>query len=142
MFSLNEYYIDKIIYGKDCNINKDIYNKKWQKLINLLLIYNLNNKLSIEEIYKEYIQENKIILNIEIKKDSLGKKIFFMDCVVFCLEEMNETNTEIYINDIEYEFKKYFVPEKEGIYIIKIIFNFPISNCSYMFSECNKLKKN
>ena len=141
LFSLNEYYIDKIIYGKDCNINKDIYNKKWQKLINLLLIYNLNNKLSIEEIYKEYIQENKIILNIEIKKDSLGKKIFFMDCVVFCLKEMNETNTEIYINDIEYEFKKYFVPEKEGIYNIKIIFNFPISNCSYMFSECNKLKK-
>ena len=81
MFTLNEYYIDKIIYEKDCQINNDIYNQKYQELIDLLLINNTNNKQTIEDIYNKYIKENKIILNIEIIKNNLGKRIFFIDCV-------------------------------------------------------------
>ena len=33
LFTLNEYYIDKKVMEKDCKIDSDIYNPKWQELI-------------------------------------------------------------------------------------------------------------
>ena len=47
------------------------------------------------------------------------------------LNEMNETNTSLYINGKNYIFQKFFYPEKEGTYAIKIVFHFPIKDCSY-----------
>ena len=34
------------------------------------------------------------------------------------------------------EYKKYFNPDKEGIYIIKLKFNIYIKDCSFMFCNC------
>ena len=140
LFTLKEYYTEKNISENDYKIDLSKYNSKWQELIDLLLNKDYHNRPTIEEVYIKYIKENKIIISTEIENNYIGKKIYFFDCVLFCLKEMNELNTEIYINDIKYEYKKYFIPKKEGIYTIQIIFNFPLENCSYMFSECHKLK--
>ena len=55
------------------------------------------------------------------------------------LKELNELNVELYINNIKNEYKKYFIPEKEGIYTIKLTFNIYIKDCSFMFYNCTNL---
>ena len=96
------------------------------------------------------IEKNEILLKIIIRKDDINKEIYFLDNGSFKheedegkihnnLEELNENNTKIYINNIEHKYCKYFKPEKKGIYELKIEINFPITNCSYMFSCCNNI---
>ena len=48
-------------------------------------------------------------------------------------------NTELYINNNNYEYKKYFIPEKEGEYKIIIKFNIDLKDCSYMFVGCENI---
>ena len=57
------------------------------------------------------------------------------------LEELNHKNTELYINQKKYEYKKYFIPENEGKYNIKLKFNKNLKDCSYMFAKCDKIKE-
>ena len=38
------------------------------------------------------------------------------------LKELNTGNVDLYINGIKFKFKKYFIPEKEGEYSIKLKF--------------------
>ena len=89
---------------------------------------------------------NEIKLTVEINKDDINEDIYFLDNTDGTyneikhfhdnLKELNESNTELYINDIKYKYKKYFKPDKEGIYIIKLKFNIYIKDCSFMFCEC------
>ena len=51
LFTLNKYYIDKRIDEKDCRIDTDIYNPKWQELIDLLLKKDYHERPDIEEVY-------------------------------------------------------------------------------------------
>ena len=51
LFTLNEYYIDKRIDEKDCRIDTDIYNPKWQEIIDLLLKEDYHERPDIEEVY-------------------------------------------------------------------------------------------
>ena len=53
------------------------------------------------------------------------------------LTELNDSNTKLFINNKECKFDKYFEPQKEGIYKIKIIFNFYMTNCNFMFYNRN-----
>ena len=55
------------------------------------------------------------------------------------LKELNESNTELYINNKKYKFEKYFIPDKEGEYIILLKFNILITDCSFMFHNCNSI---
>ena len=55
------------------------------------------------------------------------------------LNELNESNTEIYINETPLKFRRSFKPEKEGIYSIAIKFRYPIKDCSYMFCGCDNI---
>ena len=48
LLTLNEYYIDKKD-EKETHINSDIYNPKWQELIDLLLQEDYNARPDIEE---------------------------------------------------------------------------------------------
>ena len=57
------------------------------------------------------------------------------------LKEINDLNTTLYINKKKYDFKKYFKPEIKGDYIITLIFNKNITDCSYMFSGCKNITK-
>ena len=96
---------------------------------------------------------NQINLIIKIDEADINKKIFFLDNNDYSyyinttkithfhdqLQELNEKNTKLFIDNQKIKFKKYFVPEKCGIHQIKIIFDFKITNCAYMFSKCKNI---
>ena len=144
LLSRNEYYIDK-----KYNIPKvnEIYNEKWENLINLLLKDDYHRRPNIEMVYNYIINFNKNNINeikITINVDSLGK-VYFLNNTddkdeLTKLKEINESNTEIYINGIKSDFQKYFLPKKFGKYIIIIKLLFNITNCSYMFYHCNEIE--
>ena len=115
LFTLNEYYLDKLD-EKECKIDTDIFDPKWQELIELLLKRDYNKRPSIEEVYKKYLINNEIMITLEIKEDDIENKIYFFDNWHNHdhLKEMNELNTKVNIEGINYE--KFFVPKKKGIY--------------------------
>ena len=102
-------------------------------------------KFPIKDFNKNSWQlfKNEIILIIEIENKEREQKIYFLDNTDNHdnLEELNETNVKIFINDEEYHYSKYFIPIKEGIYKIRLEFNFQMKNCSYMFYKCQNLKE-
>ena len=111
--------------------------------------YNIGTylKYPLNEINK---LKNEIKMKIKIEKDDINKEIYFLDNTHSKdengikhyhgnLKELNNINTELYINNIKKEYKKYFIPEKKGIYTIELIFNIYIKDCSYMFFNCDKL---
>ena len=55
------------------------------------------------------------------------------------LKELNESNTELYINNKKYKYEKYFIPEKEGDYNILLKFNILMTDCSFMFYNCGNI---
>ena len=57
------------------------------------------------------------------------------------LQELNEFNTELYIDNEKVKYKKYFIPKKEGEYKITLKFNVFLTNCSYMFAGCKNITK-
>ena len=89
-----------------------------------------------------YNENNEIRMEIKIRKEDVNKDIYFIDNDYKDeneitinphngyhnhLKELNISNTELFINDKKYEYKKYFIPEKEGIYSIKLKFNILIN---------------
>ena len=64
--------------------------------------------------------------------------IFFLDNTKFHdnLKELNKSNTELFINNIKYEYSKYFIANKSGIYTIKLKFNIKMKDCSCLFYDC------
>jgi len=94
---------------------------------------------------------NKIKINLNINNKDINKKIYFLDNTDYIedktnikyfhdnLKELNEDNTELYINNIKYKYKKYFIPEKKGKYKIKLIFKINIKDCSFMFAGCKNI---
>ena len=55
------------------------------------------------------------------------------------LNELNQSNAELYINNNKYEYKKYFKPNKSGKFHIRLKFNIILTNCSYMFAGCKNI---
>ena len=57
------------------------------------------------------------------------------------LKELNENNTELYINNNKMEkYEKYFIPKEKGEYKIELRFDIYLTDCSYMFSGCKNIK--
>ena len=93
-------------------------------------------------------------MKLKIKKDDINKDIYFLDNTsgkysingkeVYLnhdnLKELNESNVELYKNKKKRKYKKYFIPEKEGLYEIKLKIKINIKDCSFMFSNCNNIK--
>ena len=70
-------------------------------------------------------KENIIRMKFGIKEKDVGKAIKILynikEEIEGCdLKELNETNSELYINNKKHRYKTYIIPEKEGIYDIKI----------------------
>ena len=103
-------------------INKFIYNKKYR--------YKYNNEINIK---------------VKVEKEDINKDIFFLDNYKLIdtknehLNELNKYNTKLYINNKEYEYKKFFTPHKESVYKIRLIFKNTLKDCSYMFAECKNI---
>ena len=105
---------------------------------------NEQNQTLVEE------DENMIILILKIKQKHLNQDIYFLDNTNYTdlngedhlhdnLKELNNTNVDLYINNIKYEFKKYFRPKKEGVYCIKLKFKINLKDCSFMFAGCKNI---
>ena len=122
-------------------INKDNIGKK----IYFLEDYDKTKEYCLNEIEYNYKLKNILdyFLKINIKNEDevSRKKEEFLKSFKEDLKDMNETNVKIYINDKEYSYKKYFIPEKEGTYIIKLELNFEMKDCSYMFCGCEHIKE-
>ena len=98
-----------------------------------------------ESIKNEISQpKNQIILKLEIWNSYIGQKVYFLDNYEHNLsnypnknlEELNKSNTKLFINEKEYIYQKYFVPSEQGIYTIRLVFNILIKDCSFMFRCC------
>ena len=135
-----------------------IFNLSNNKLIG---IYKNNSKyynkgiflnFIISEFIKEYKNTKKYIQNdtksmniIDIKiyigTEDINEKIYFLNYKDknLNLEKLNDNETELYINNIKYEYRNYFIPEKEGKYHIKLKFNINLTDCSYMFYKCENI---
>ena len=95
-------------------------------------------------------KENLIILTLKIKQKHISKDIYFLDNIDYIdlngeehlhdnLKVLNTGNVDLYINGIKCEFKKYFIPETEGEYSIKLKFKNNIKDCSFMFAGCKNI---
>ena len=89
--------------------------------------------------------KNIIKMKLKIEKNDVNKptkilynidKIYF-DCD---LKELNESNTELFINEKKYNFKIYFIPEKEGIYEIQLNIKILMKNCCCLFYSLKNLQ--
>ena len=105
------------------------------------MYYNVN-KLNLDleknENNNNNKERNEIRMILKINKEDLYKDIFFLDNSKGHknLEELNDSNTTVYISDEKYKFIKCFRPKIEGIFIIKIKLTIKMKNCSYMFHNC------
>ena len=119
--------------------------------------YNVGTEIRypIEDFNKLFPTEddkNEIIISIQIRDEDVNQRIYFLDNTNFFdeetnryvsheqLKELNNNNIKIYIEEKPYQYSKYFVPEKKGMYTIKIEFNFLMKNCSYMFYNCENIR--
>ena len=99
--------------------------------------------------------QNKIVIIIKVKQKDINKKIYFLDNESYFqndktknfkdynkeIKELKENQVELFINDNKKEnFNKYFIPDKEGEYKIKIIFKNKMTDCRYMFRNCDNIK--
>ena len=167
---INEISINSNIFFS-CNINQEyaegapIFNIFNQKVIGIYIKYSryFNEGLLLKSIINDFIKEyknsrlesnyikksesfNEIDILIKVGKDDINNNIYFLDNYKDekgnrHLKELNESNTEIYIDNNKYDFNKYFIPEDEGDYDIKIKFNINLTDCSYMFAGCRNIIK-
>ena len=153
-----------------CNINSDsngapIFDLNNNKLIG---IYKNNSNyyakgIFLQFVLKEFIKEvihsrknlkkvceNKISFIVNVEKEDVFKKIFFLDNYIYkddfgkkyknqYFKELNENNTELYINGDKELYKKYFIPPEIGRYYIYLKFNINLTDCSYMFAGCSNI---
>ena len=156
LFTLNEYYSDKVIDEKDCKINTDLYNSKYQDLIDLLIKKNYHERPNIEEVI-DYIEDiNYIIAEINIKEKDKNKDIRIINSYeeynrsfVFKMEkeEINKygnekeikDNCKIKINNNYIDFNYFYKFKEKGKNIIKYMFKNNITKCDYMFEDCTSL---
>ena len=94
----------------------------------------INKFISQSNTDNKYNQlPNEINISIKVDKEDINKNIYFLDNYAFIdnennehfhdnLKELNELYTKLYINNKEYKYKKYFIPEKEGEYNIILKF--------------------
>ncbi len=108
------------------------------------------NKENIKKEKERINQSNEIRIKLKINdQNDINNDIYFLDNSDYKddkgikhyhenLKELNESNTDLYINNKKVEYKKYFRPENKGIYEIILKFNISIKDCSYMFFNCSR----
>jgi len=115
---------------------------------------NINsNKLSINDIIHDInpsviigndninINKNEIKITLEIQKNDVNKKIYFLsnnkekDEFPNYLNELNSENTELFIGGIKTKYQNHFRPSKSENYEVILKFQNYLKNCSYMFSS-------
>ena len=146
LFTLNEYYNVK---NENVTINTNIYNPKWQNLINLTLKDDYNKRPNIDEVYN-YI-ENEINNNNEIicTYNKLEKRINILhdykndylerdyrESYKEAKNNINEDNIEIYVNNKKIKFNSEYESDEIGLITIKFKFNKLLTSTAFMFFGC------
>ena len=105
----------------------------------------------INDFIEKRINNNNLEITLKIEKNEKNRYIYFLDNTDYIdnknnikhfhenLKELNESNVEIYINNIKYKYKKFFKPFKDGIYQIKLKFKNNMKDCSFMFAGCKNI---
>ena len=107
----------------------------FDNLISKLLIKDPEKRISWEEYFKHtFLTLNQILITLKINKEDVDKKILILNDDNGNkneeIEKLNNNDLELFINNKLYEFKKYFMPKKEGEYNIKINFSKILNNLS------------
>ena len=164
LFNLSIYFKDKL-FDEIKKINSDIYNNKWQILIDSLLQPDYKKRFDINQVIQflenelnnnDNIKKNIIIGEIYIKKEDLNKNIRIInsyenlkregkledsvDDWKYENEKEIKENIEIKLNGKIIEFTYYFRFNKEGKYIIEYSFKNNLTKTCYMFNGCKSLK--
>ena len=141
--------LNKLIWGLLIKDNRE--RMTWEEYFNHPFFTGNTSETLTKTVKNIY---SKIIIKLKVSKNHKKKykKIFFLENESFfinCKEikneeifkELNERNTELYINSKKKEFKKYFIPnlEEGEDYIIELIIKNKISNCNSMFRDCNHI---
>ena len=113
--------MDNIFSG--CSNLNELYLPSFYKYYNELI--NKYNQRMINEIEITTIR----ILNIK-------EKIYFI-----YTDELNESNTELYINNKKTKYKNFFKPEEKGVYTIKLKFNCNLTSCNHMFKSLYEISE-
>ena len=93
--------------------------------------------------------KNEIRMIIKIDNNDVNKEVYFLDNSNYkdkekkkhfhdYLKELNELNTELYIDGIKYKYTKCF-KFSEGEHNIKLKIKILLKDCSGMFYNCEKL---
>ena len=168
LFTLNEYRREKIIDKNDIKINIDLYNSKYQELIDLLLKKEYHERPNTEEVInkiklipvkiEQKEKKNYILAEIKIDEKDINKDIRIINSFEECnrktsissitkkyKEHKNEKeikkNCKIKINNNNICFNYFFNFKEKGKYIIEYIFTNNITKTDFMFSGCNLLTK-
>ena len=110
--------------------NKPKYSSTCPELREIKTQENNNNMIKMR-LYINFNNVNrptKILYNIKEKVPGCN------------IKELNEENTELYINGKQNKYKSYFIPEKEGIYDILLIIKILMTNCCCLFYDINNLE--
>ena len=152
LLTINEYYNVK---NENPTINTDIYNPKWQNIIDSTLNNDYNKRPNVEEIYnyiKNEINDNKneiicsyniidkykIMILHDFKNDFFEKNN--KESYSKAKSNINEENIEIYINDKKIKFNYEYESDEIGLIEIKFKFNKLLTSTAFMFYACPSLK--
>ena len=139
--------------------NEDkIYNKIFldREYINYASKYlTLDDKL-LNNLINEYNNISEIFLTLNIEEKDINQKIYYLDNTegeIYDnekntthyhdnLDELNDGNTEVYINNKKEKiFEKFFIPKEKTTYYINIKIKIKLTNCKFMFYGCDNLTK-
>ena len=125
-------------------LNKEIGKKQLKVEKDLKSL--LDQELKVEKDIK-----NEIEIELKVNKEEINSNIYFLDNTNYIeentcknhyhdnLKELNSQNVDLYINDNKQKYEKYFKPDKEGVYKIKLIFKNYMKDCSFMFAGCKNI---
>ena len=95
------------------------------------------------ELKKNYNNWNEIDIYIKVNINEINKEIYFLNhydkIEKNYQNNFKELNSEVFINDNKQEFNNYFIPDKEGIYKIKLKFQEYLKDSIFMFAECKNI---
>ena len=113
--------------------NRNNYNKG-------ILLKDIIKSIFNEQKYKN--EKNEINLLINVDKNDINKRIYFLDNYdnrLNHLKELNDLNTELYIDNNRVKYNKYFITKNEGKYKIKFKFKLYLMDCRCMFAGCKNI---
>ena len=163
LFNLRNYFNDNT-YHQIKKIDSDIYNYRWQSIINSLLEIDDNKRMDINKVYdiliteleKEINNKNIIIGEIYIDENNINKdiqiinsfenikKLYYKwrekeDDYKYENEKELKENTMIKINEKVIEFTYYYKFKEKGKYKIEYSFKNNLTKADYIFDSCLSL---